>query len=357
VVPALLTVRDLVVQFATEDGDLTAADGISFDVPRASTVALVGESGCGKSVTALSIMRLLPEPPARIAAGQITFEGRDVLTLRPRQLRELRGARISMVFQDPLAALHPLYSIGAQLSEALRLHLPIGRREARRRGELLLQRVGFPEPARRFADFPHELSGGMRQRVMIAIALACKPALLIADEPTTALDMVAAREITALLAELRRELDMSLLLISHDIGMVSEIADRIVVLYAGQVVESGRARSLLGAPRHPYTEALLRSLPPRRRTQRRRRLTPTRLPSIAGSVPELRSLPRGCRFSDRCPVAMDRCHVDAPELVAVANDGDEPRLGRCWLLEPTVEAAAERGAPRERVPRQRVEEP
>jgi len=332
----LLAVRDLVVRFATEEGDLTAVDGVSFDVPKGSTVALVGESGCGKSVTALGIMRLLPEPPARVAAAQITFEGRELLTLRPKQMRELRGARISMVFQDPLASLHPLYSVGAQLSEAFRLHLPIGRSEARRRALELLRRVGFPEPARRFGDYPHELSGGMRQRVMIAIALACKPALLIADEPTTALDMAAAKEITALLGELRRELDMSLLLISHDIGLVSEIADRIVVLYAGHVVEHAAAQQLLGAPRHPYTQALLRSLPPRRQRQRRRRLTPTRLPSIAGSVPDLGRLPGGCRFSDRCPVAIDRCHREAPELLTLSARDGESAQARCHLLEPAT---------------------
>ena len=342
----LLAIQDLVVRFATEQGDLTAVDGVSLEVPAASTVALVGESGCGKSVTALSIMRLLPEPPAHIARGRILFEGRDVLALRPRQLRELRGARISMVFQDPLAALHPLYPVGAQLSEAFRLHLPIGRSEAKRRAVELLARVGFPEPARRYRDYPHELSGGMRQRVMIAIALACKPALLIADEPTTALDMLAAREVTALLGELRRELDMALLLISHDIGLVAEIADRIAVLYAGQVVEHAPAKQLLDTPRHPYTQALLGSLPPRRLRQRRRRLTPTRLPSLAGTVPDLGRRPEGCRFSDRCPVAIDRCHRDVPELTTLSRPGAEPAQARCFLVEPgpAAEAAPSSGA-------------
>ena len=330
---ALLSVRDLVVRFATERGELTAVDGVSFDVPKASTVALVGESGSGKSVTALSIMRLLPSPPARIDGGQILFEGRDVLRLPPKAMRALRGARISMVFQDPLAALHPLYSVGAQLSEAFRLHLPISRAEARRRALDMMARVGFPEPERRLADFPHELSGGMRQRVMIAIALACKPALLIADEPTTALDMLAAAQITSLLSELRRDLDMSLLMISHDIAVVSEIADRIVVLYAGEVVESGPTAEVLARPRHPYTQGLLLSLPPRRLRQRRRRLTPTRLPSIQGQLGQGAELPLGCRFSDRCPVAIHRCRSEAPRLLPVRTAHAEPVHARCLLLE------------------------
>jgi oligopeptide/dipeptide ABC transporter ATP-binding protein len=331
----LLEVRDLVVRFTTDEGDLTAVDGVSFSVPRGCTFALVGESGCGKTVTAHAIMGLLPTPPARIDAGQVRFEGRELLGLAPRELRRIRGARLAMVFQDPLAALHPLYTVGAQLSEAFRLHLPLGRGEAKRRALELFERVGLPEPALRFDDYPHELSGGMRQRVMIAMAMACQPSLIIADEPTTALDLLAAAEITALLARLRAEHDTSLLLISHDLGMVADIADRVAVLYAGQVVELGTSADVLGEPRHPYTAGLLRSVPPRRGRQRRRRVTPTRLRAIPGSLPDPHRLPAGCRFADRCVFAIARCRAEAPELRRFPGAGAEPVLARCLRLDET----------------------
>jgi oligopeptide/dipeptide ABC transporter ATP-binding protein len=333
----LLSVRDLVVRFDVEDGPLTAVDGVSFDVPQASTVALVGESGCGKTVTAHAIMRLLPEPPAEIPAGTVLFEGQRLLDLPARKLRKLRGSRLSIVFQDPHSALNPVYSVGSQLVEAYRIHQRISRGEAKRRGVELLRRVGFPEPERRFGDYPHELSGGMRQRVMIAIALACSPSLLIADEPTTALDQLAAADLVELLADLRRELKLSLLLISHDIAMVASIADRVVVLYAGQVMESGMARDVLEAPSHPYTRGLLLSVPPRRRRQRRRRRTSARLPNITGNVPDPRSFPSGCRFSDRCPEAFDRCRRSAPPLTEVARPDRAPVEARCWLYDPDEE--------------------
>ncbi len=324
----LLSVRDLVVKFATEEGVLTALDGISFDIPAGSTVALVGESGCGKSVTAHGIMRLLPTPPAQVAAERIELHGQNLLALPERKMRRIRGDRIAIIFQDPMSALNPVYSVGAQLVEAFRIHRRASRREAKPKAIELLARVGFPEPAARFNDYPHELSGGMRQRVMIAMALSCSPELIIADEPTTALDMLAAAQVNALLSEIRRDAGMSLLLISHDLATVAEKADQVIVLYAGQIVEQGRADTLLSAPRHPYTYALARSIPPIRLQRRRRRPTPTRLPSIDGTAPNLREPIVGCRFANRCGQVHDLCRERQPELY----DGGDGTLVRCFLF-------------------------
>jgi peptide/nickel transport system ATP-binding protein len=325
--PALLEVQDLAVSFATDAGRLVAVDGIDLLIPARTTVALVGESGCGKSVTAMAIMRLLPTPPATIDRGRVLLSGRNLLDLSEREMRKIRGAKIGLVFQDPTAALDPVYRVGTQLIEAFRLHQPIGRRKAKTRALELLRQIGFPDPEARFGDYPHQLSGGMRQRIMIAIALACDPALVIADEPTTSLDMLAATQIANLLDEQRRERDMSLLLISHDIGMVSRHADRIVVLYAGQVVESGRAKDVLGDPQHPYTQGLLASIPPMRKQRRRRRKTPTRLPAMSGSVPDPLAPVPYCRFTARCPHATARCGEETPPLYRLADDRDV----RCFL--------------------------
>jgi len=330
----LLSVRDLVVRFATDEGALIAVRGVSFDVPAASTVALVGESGCGKTVTALAIMRLLSTPPAQVDSGQVIFEGRDLLELGAREMRAVRGARLSIVFQDPQAALNPFYSVGWQLVEAFRIHRAISRAEARKQAVELLRRVGFPEPQERFGDYPHELSGGMCQRVLIAIALACKPALLIADEPTTSLDTLAAAQVGSLLSELRRDLGMSLLLISHDMAQVAEVADRVVVLYAGRVLEQGGAAEVLARPRHPYTRALLRSIPPAQPRQRRRRPTESRLAAIGGSVPDLRHLPSGCPFRDRCAEAFEPCSSKLPALIEVPCQDGSVTLVRCLLFDP-----------------------
>jgi oligopeptide/dipeptide ABC transporter ATP-binding protein len=305
---------------------------VSFEVPRERCVALVGESGCGKTVTAHAIMRLLRTPPARVERGRIALEGQDLLALPERAMRDLRGRRVAIVFQDPQASLNPVYSVGSQVSEAVRLHKRIGRRAARAEAIKLLERVGFPEASTRYDDFPHELSGGMRQRVMIAMAIAHDPALLIADEPTTMLDMLAAARITALLAELRRERNMSLLLISHDIALVAEKADRVVVMYAGRVVEQGSAERVLGRPRHPYTQALLASVPPLRVARRRRRKTPTRLPVITGAPPDPRAEVVGCRFAPRCPEVFSQCLREEPELYEVAGD----QRARCFLAIDTT---------------------
>lgn len=339
---ALLRVEDLAVSFDTDAGRLRAVDGISFEVPAKSTVALVGESGCGKTVTALAIMRLLPSPPATVDSGAVRLRGDDLMALSERRMRKVRGGRIGFVFQDPLAALDPVYSVGSQVVEALRLHIRLSRREAKKRAIALLDKVGFPEPETRFDAYPHELSGGMRQRVLIAIAIACDPELVIADEPTTALDMLAASEVANLLSELKRERDASLLLISHDIGMVASHADHIVVLYAGQVVERGPAAAILSEPRHPYTKGLLASIPPLRKRRRRRRNTPTRLPAMDGSVPDLVAPPACCRFAARCPVAFARCREQEPALYEAGTVS-----ARCFLYDP--DGADEGEAPLELV--------
>jgi peptide/nickel transport system ATP-binding protein len=335
-----LSIRDLSISFATDGGALRAVDHVSFDVPAGGTVALVGESGCGKSATAQAILRILPTPPASIDGGEILLGERDLLKLPERAMREIRGGRVGMVFQEPMTSLNPVYTAGFQIMEAIRLHRKVSRGEARRQAIEALGRVGFPEPARHVDSYPHELSGGMRQRVLIAMALSCRPGLLIADEPTTALDATVQAQILDLLQRLREEDGMSLLLVAHDLALVGEIADEIVVLYAGWVVERGPARAVLAAPAHPYTRALLASVPPR--THRTRGVKRAPLPTIEGTLPDLRSPPRGCRFQDRCPEVMERCRVETPELYPVTM-GETPKppaqpvgdgaVARCFLVE------------------------
>ncbi|XXY44051.1 ABC transporter ATP-binding protein [Sorangium sp. So ce269] len=332
---ALLKVSDLRVSF-TADGRVTRVlDGVSFTVPRGRTVALVGESGCGKTVTALSILRLLPAPYASIDGGSIELEGKDLLALGEREMRAVRGGKIAMIFQEPMTSLNPVYTVGAQIAEAIRLHLPMSRGDARLYAVSLLRKVGFPEPEVRANSYPHELSGGMRQRVMIAMALAPGPSLLIADEPTTALDMTTQAQILDLLERLKAETSMSLLLIAHDLAVVGELADDIVVLYAGVVVEQGPARDVLAAPSHPYTRSLLRSIPARGfRPHRVRGERALRLPTIPGGLPDLRDPPRGCRFQDRCEAVFDRCRAEPPELYSSppAPPGAGHHVARCFLL-------------------------
>ncbi|MFO0587473.1 MAG: ABC transporter ATP-binding protein [Polyangiaceae bacterium] len=330
----LLAVRDLSVKFATEGGVVQALAGVSFDVPRGKVVGLMGESGCGKSVTALSIVRLLPEPASRISSGQILFDGTDLRTLSERALEQVRGKKIGFVFQDPLASLNPVYRVGAQIVEAIRLHERMSRSQAKARAIELLRRVGVPQPEERAEAYPHELSGGLRQRVMIAIAIACSPSLLIADEPTSALDMVTQRQIILLFHDLVRAQGTSLLLIAHDPALLAELSDEIVVLYAGQVVERGPASRLLTEPSHPYTRALLRSVLPddledTARSQGRGALSPRMLiPAIEGSPPDLRAPPAGCRFRPRCDVAIARCETEEPPLVQLGRSRGDTR---CFL--------------------------
>jgi peptide/nickel transport system ATP-binding protein len=335
----LLDVRGLETRFKTEDTELKAVDGVSFAVPAGATVGIVGESGSGKSVTALSILRLVRDPPGRIVGGQILFHGQDLLALPERRMREIRGNRISMIFQEPMTSLNPVLTTGFQVAETLRLHRGLSRKQARDEVVGLYQKVGIADPGRRVDDYPHQMSGGMRQRVMIAMALACKPELLIADEPTTALDVTIQAQILELLAQLRREMGMSLVLITHDLGVVAESCDEVVVMYAGHIVEQAAARALFARPRHPYTAGLLRSIPALRTpvtppTGERRRLQ-----EIPGVVPRLDRLPPGCRFQDRCPSVQERCRKEAPPLVPDLLQPE--RLVRCFFpVEDPRELAA-----------------
>jgi len=313
----LLEVEDLETVFYTDGGIARAVDGVSFTIGTGETLAIVGESGSGKSVTALSIMRLVPNPPGQIAGGSVRFRGRDLLSLPEPQMRDVRGNEISMIFQEPMSSLNPLLTVGEQIAEAVRLHQGLGRAAARRHAIEMLARVNIPDPDRRADEYPHRLSGGMRQRVMIAMALACRPALLIADEPTTALDVTIQAQILHLIRALQAEMNMSVLFITHNLGVVAQIADHVAVMYAGRIVEHGDSSSVFSTPGHPYTRALLRSLP---RVQVTGRDPAKRLQSIRGQVPSPMSLPSGCRFSPRCPLADDTCRQAIPPLREVEPD-------------------------------------
>ncbi|HET8932624.1 MAG TPA: ABC transporter ATP-binding protein [Polyangiales bacterium] len=316
----LLEVRDLHTRFETSTGPLRPVDGVSFELSAGGTLGVVGESGSGKTMTALSILRLLPGGAGRIESGQINFDGKDLLALPEREMRGLRGKRIAMVFQEPMTSLNPVYSVARQIGEVLRLHEGMSRRDARARSIELLRVVGIPDPERRVDSYPHELSGGMRQRVMIAMAIACRPQLLIADEPTTALDVTIQAQILELLARLRQELGMAVLLITHDLGVVAEFAEEVLVMYAGTVVERAPAAALFAAPQHPYTQGLLASAPSRQAGRKR-------LATIAGVVPDLAHLPGGCRFRERCVRAVARCAESEPPLL----DSGEGRKVACFV--------------------------
>jgi peptide/nickel transport system ATP-binding protein len=308
----LLSLRHLVTAFDTDEGYLRAVDDVSFDVMPGKTLGVVGESGCGKSVTALSILRLIPSPPGFIEGGSALFQGKNLFELSETEMRRIRGNDISMIFQEPMTSLNPVYTVGTQIVEAIRLHQKVSRKAAKARAIELLDLVGIPAPAERVDSYPHTLSGGMRQRAMIAMALACEPRLLIADEPTTALDVTIQAQILDLLRSLQDELGMSIIFISHDLGVMAEFTHEIAVMYAGRIVEHSETNTLFAAPRHPYTRGLLRSLP----SQRNRG---ERLPTIPGIVPDLRALPPGCRFQDRCDRVTDACRVEEPELRHVSE--------------------------------------
>ena len=307
----LLRIEGLRTVFRSSMGDIAAVDGVDLDVPRGRTLGIVGESGCGKSMLSLSVMRLVP-PPGRIAAGRVLLEGRNLLDLSAAEMRDVRGSRLAMIFQEPMTSLNPVHSIGWQITEAMRAHdKRASARELRDRAIAALQRVRIPSPERRFDDYPHQLSGGMRQRVMIAMALACKPSLLIADEPTTALDVTVQAQILDLLRELQAETGMAIILITHDLGVVAEMADEVAVMYAGRVAERATAAEIFASPQHPYTLGLLGSIP--RLDEDRERLL-----AIEGAVPPPFALPKGCRFHPRCPFAVEACTVAQPDLTMVA---------------------------------------
>ena len=317
----LLSVKNLSTEFPVKKGIVRAVEDVSFDVDQGEILAIVGESGSGKSVTSLSIMGLLAEP-GHVAGGSLEFEGKDLATLSEKQYRELRGNDMAMIFQEPMTSLNPVYRVGNQIVEAIRTHEKVGKKEARERAIDLLRKVGIPSPEKRIDDYPHQMSGGMRQRVMIAMALACNPKLLIADEPTTALDVTIQAQILDLLRRLRDDTGMAVLLITHDLGVVSETADRVVVMYCGQVVEEAEVRTLFDHPMHPYTLGLLKSIP------RLEDDDSKRLYMIKGMVPNPLEMPPGCHFSDRCDSCMDICRTKVPELVDV--DGHKVR---CFLYE------------------------
>lgn len=309
----VLEVDKLVTTFDTDGGTLTAVDGVSFSVSAGRTLGIVGESGCGKSVTALSIMRLLPQPMGQIASGQIRLEGKDLVSLPIEEMHQIRGGRIGMIFQEPMTALNPVHTIGRQLSEVFLLHITKDVKEAWAKGITMLEKVGIPAPVERMHEYPHQLSGGMRQRVVIAMALACEPSVVIADEPTTALDVTIQAQILELMQQLQRDLGLAIVLITHDLGVVAETCDDVVVMYAGRVAESGPVEHIFNNPSHPYTRGLLESIP-RLSTPRK-----AELPVIEGMVPSLADMPVGCRFQNRCPHRTDKC-AEMPLLEQVTDD-------------------------------------
>ncbi|NEP17292.1 MAG: ABC transporter ATP-binding protein [Leptolyngbya sp. SIO4C1] len=317
----LLSVRHLTTHLHTPAGTVHAVNDVSFEVSAGETVGIVGESGSGKSMTMLSLLRLLPSPPGQIVRGEVRFEDQDLLTLPTAELRNIRGNRIAMIFQDPMTSLNPVLTIGRQLTEALRLHLQLTKAEATDRAIELLNHVGIPSAAQRLKNYPHQFSGGMRQRVMIAMGLACSPNLLIADEPTTALDVTIQAQIVALVKQLRQELNMAVIWITHDLSLLANLADRILVLYAGQIVESAPLQQLYAAPRHPYTLGLLQSIP---RLDEARR---THLKPIDGHPPDLVNYPTGCPFAPRCPYVIDRCRKTDPSLEPVGT----AHQVACWV--------------------------
>jgi oligopeptide/dipeptide ABC transporter ATP-binding protein len=331
----LLEVRNLETQFYTQDGVVKAVNDVSFYVNRGETLGIVGESGCGKSVTSLSIMRLIPSPPGKIAGGQILFDGENLLEASDNEMRHIRGNRIAMIFQDPMTSLNPVLTVGRQITESLELHLKLSKREANNRATELLDMVGIPSASKRLENYPHQFSGGMRQRVMIAMALSCNPELLIADEPTTALDVTIQAQILELINRLKEELDTAVIIITHDLGVVAGMTDRVTVMYAGKVVEEGKTSELFANPRMPYTIGLLRSIP-RLDEDEKRKLNP-----IRGLPPSLIDLPQLCPFSPRCDFAQDECLTQTPPLRSVGQDHRAACLFDITMDTPTPEHKAE----------------
>ncbi|WP_025844898.1 ABC transporter ATP-binding protein [Brevibacillus agri] len=318
----VLQIENLQTHFFTDRGQIPAVDGVTITVNKGEVVGIVGESGCGKSVTSLSVMKLVPNPPGKIVGGKIKFKGEDLVTADEKRMRDIRGNEIAMIFQEPMTSLNPVFTIGNQIGEAVRLHTKASKKESRARAIDMLKKVGIPRAEAIVDEYPHQLSGGMRQRVMIAMAMACNPELLIADEPTTALDVTIQAQILDLMRQLNQEAQTAILLITHDLGVVAEMCHRVVVMYAGNVIEKGDVRTILKKPKHPYTKGLLNSLPKLEESQER-------LYSIPGNVPIPGSLTVGCRFAPRCDQATDLCRSEMPQLKAVG----ENHLSRCWLSE------------------------
>jgi len=317
----LLEVKDLRTYFHSDDGTARAVDGVSFEVDKDETLGIVGESGCGKTVSCLSILRLIPIPPGEIAGGEVYFNGVDLLQLPEDQMRRIRGNDIAMIFQEPMTSLNPVFTCGDQVVEAVTLHQKVSVETARERALEMFKLVGIPDPERRLDEYPHQLSGGLRQRVMIAMALSCHPSLLICDEPTTALDVTIQAQILALLRRLQKEFGMAIIMITHDLGVIAEIADRVVVMYAGKVVEAGTARDVFHNPQHPYSIGLQHAIP-------RMGLQKDRLYQIEGVVPSPLEFPSGCKFHPRCPIADDNCRENEPELMPGAGES----LVSCWKV-------------------------
>jgi oligopeptide/dipeptide ABC transporter ATP-binding protein len=323
----LIEVNKLCTEFFTDDGVIRAVDNVSFSIKRGEVLGIVGESGCGKSVTALSIMRLVPSPPGRITQGVINFEGRNLIGLSDREYRHIRGNRIAMIFQDPMTSLNPVFTVGHQICEAIRVHQRLNKRQSLEKSIEMLTKVGIPEPKRRMREYPHQFSGGMRQRAMIAMALSCEPELLIADEPTTALDVTIQAQILELMKQLRSRYGMTLMFITHDLGVIAENADNIMVMYAGKVVEKGDVYTIFDSPAHPYTQGLINSIPSvdeESATQR------GMLKTIPGIVPNLLGIPPGCRFRERCEFASERCSRVEPELTEI----EEGHHVACYVTSP-----------------------
>jgi peptide/nickel transport system ATP-binding protein len=320
----LLTIRNLHTYFFTDEGVAKAVDGVDLELKEGGTLGVVGESGCGKSVTALSVMRLIPDPPGKITQGEILFGGTNLLDLSEAAMRKIRGRSISMIFQEPMTSLNPVFQIGDQISEVLRLHEGMSRKEAWDRSVEMLKLVGIPSPERRVQEYPHQLSGGMRQRAMIAMALACSPKLMIADEPTTALDVTIQAQILELMNRLQRDKGMSVMLITHNLGVIAETAQKVAVMYAGRIVEYTEVRPIFGNPMHPYTQGLLKSIPRLDQDHARK----ARLEAIPGLVPSLLELPPGCKFSNRCKYVFEKCGEE-PQLI----EGESGHMVRCWLHE------------------------
>jgi peptide/nickel transport system ATP-binding protein len=327
----LLAVKDLRVEFKSRRGTALVLNGVDFHVNAGETLCVVGESGCGKSMTALALLRLIPSPPGRISSGQVLFNGEDLVAASMERMREVRGNRISMIFQEPMTSLNPVLTVGDQIGESLRLHAGLDAKAARARSIEMLRQVGIPAPDRRVDEYPHQLSGGMRQRVMIAMALACRPDILIADEPTTALDVTVQAQIFDLLRDLQRDKGTAIMLITHDMGAVAEMADRVMVMYAGRVIEQGTTEQVLGLPGHPYTRGLIDCLPELgSSTAALNDSDRTELAEIAGVVPSIWELGSGCAFRERCPRAMPRCATEVPPMFALDGDAT-PHGAACWL--------------------------